>query len=79
MIFDYTDKTKGLIERVRAFMDEHVYPNEARYEQEVAEGERWKVLPVIEELKPHGQGCRACGTCSSTSPITTPVNGKAPA
>ncbi len=52
MIFDYTDKTKGLIERVRAFMDEHIYPNEARYEQEVAEGERWKVLPVIEELKP---------------------------
>ena len=27
MIFEYTDKTKGLIERVRAFMDEHVYPN----------------------------------------------------
>ena len=52
MMFDYSDKSKALIERVRAFMDEHIYPNEARYEQEVAEGERWKVLPVIEELKP---------------------------
>ncbi len=52
MMFDYSDKTKALIERVSAFMDEHVYPNEDRYEQEVAEGDRWKVLPVIEELKP---------------------------
>ena len=52
MMFEYSDKTKGLIERVSAFMDAHIYPNEARYEQEVAEGERWKVLPVIEELKP---------------------------
>ena len=52
MMFEYSDKTKGLIEQVTGFMDEHVYPNEARYEQEVATGERWKVLPVIEELKP---------------------------
>ncbi len=52
MIFDYSDKTNALIERLRAFMDEHIYPNEARYEAEVAEGDRWKVLPIIEELKP---------------------------
>ncbi len=52
MMFDYSDKMTGLIERLRAFMDEHIYPNEARYEREVGEGERWKVLPVIEELKP---------------------------
>ena len=52
MMFDYSDKAKGLIDRVRGFMDEHIYPNEARYEQEVGEGDRWKVLPVIEELKP---------------------------
>ncbi|MBC7497284.1 MAG: acyl-CoA dehydrogenase family protein, partial [Sphingomonadaceae bacterium] len=52
MMFDYSDKMNGLIERLRAFMDEHIYPNEARYEREVGEGERWKVLPVIEELKP---------------------------
>ncbi|QXQ07643.1 acyl-CoA dehydrogenase family protein [Sphingosinicellaceae bacterium] len=52
MNFDYSDKGKDLIERLRAFMGQHIYPNEARYEQEVAEGERWKVLPLIEELKP---------------------------
>jgi acyl-CoA dehydrogenase len=52
MMFDYSDKSKGLIDKLRGFMDEHIYPNEARYEQEGAEGERWKVIPVIEELKP---------------------------
>ena len=52
MNFDYSDKGKDLIERLRAFMGQHIYPNEARYEQEVGEGERWKVLPLIEELKP---------------------------
>ena len=52
MNFDYSDKGKDLIERVRAFMGQHIYPNEQRYEHEVAEGDRWKVLPVIEELKP---------------------------
>jgi len=52
MNFDYSDNGKAWLERVRAFMEQHIYPNEARYEAEVASGERWKVLPVIEELKP---------------------------
>jgi acyl-CoA dehydrogenase len=33
------------------FMREEVYPAEARYRAEVAEGPRWKVIPVVEELK----------------------------
>ncbi len=52
MMFDYSDKMNDLLERLRGFMNEHIYPNEARYEAEVADGDRWKVLPVIEELKP---------------------------
>ena len=52
MNFEYSAKTREMIGRVRAFMDEHIYPNEKRYAEEVASGERWKVLPVIEELKP---------------------------
>lgn len=52
MHFDYTPRMKEMQERLRAFMDEHIYPNEARYEQEVSTGERWKVIEVIEELKP---------------------------
>ena len=52
MHFEYSRRTQEMLERVRAFMDEHIYPNEARYEEEAHQGERWKVIPVIEELKP---------------------------
>jgi acyl-CoA dehydrogenase len=52
MIFDYTPRMKEMQERLRAFMDEHIYPNEARYEEEAHKGERWKVIQVIEDLKP---------------------------
>ncbi|MDO7843119.1 acyl-CoA dehydrogenase family protein [Sphingomonas immobilis] len=38
-------------DRVKAFMDAHVFPNEERYEREVEEGARWKELPLVEELK----------------------------
>src|SRR3954462_12875775 len=38
-------------DRVRGFMGEHVRPRAADYEAQQREGERWKVLPVIEELK----------------------------
>jgi len=51
MNFDYTDKVKSLQQRLRAFMDEHIYPNEKRYYQEI-ENDRWAPTKVIEELKP---------------------------
>ncbi|MFZ5747607.1 MAG: acyl-CoA dehydrogenase family protein [Pseudomonadota bacterium] len=38
--------------RVRAFMNAHVVPAQARYRAELAEGPtRWRALPVVEELK----------------------------
>jgi acyl-CoA dehydrogenase len=52
MEFDYPPKTQALLVRLRAFMDEHIYPNEQRYLREVASGDRWAPLPLIEELKP---------------------------
>ena len=51
MEFDYSPKVIGLQGRLRAFMDEHVYPNERRYREEVAQGDRWQPLRLIEELK----------------------------
>ncbi len=45
-------KVQELKARLEAFMDEHIYPNEARYYRESEEGGPWKVQPVIEELKP---------------------------
>ena len=52
MHFDFSDKVKDYQRRLEAFMDEHIYPNEARFEAEVAEGDRWQPTRVVEELKP---------------------------
>jgi len=38
-------------DKVRAFMDTEVRPRAGDYEAEQREGDRWKSLPVIEELK----------------------------
>jgi len=51
MDFEYSPKVKALQKRVGAFMDSHVYPNQKRYKEEVAAGDRWQPVAVIEELK----------------------------
>ena len=38
-------------DRVTAFMDEHIRPRVREYEEQQREGARWKVLPVVDELK----------------------------
>jgi acyl-CoA dehydrogenase len=52
MNFEYSDKVKYLQKKLSAFMDEHIYPNEATFYEQQSTGERWKVIPIIEELKP---------------------------
>ncbi|HZT48830.1 MAG TPA: acyl-CoA dehydrogenase family protein, partial [Hyphomicrobiaceae bacterium] len=51
MDFEYSPKVKALQAKLQAFMETHVYPNEKRYRDEVADGDRWKPVPVVEELK----------------------------
>ena len=51
MDFEYSAKTKDLLKRLNAFMDEHVYPNEKRFHDEVAAVDRWQPTKVVEELK----------------------------
>jgi acyl-CoA dehydrogenase len=51
MNFDHSSKVKDFEQRLVAFMDEHIYPNEARYHHEI-EQNRWHPVKVIEELKP---------------------------
>lgn len=51
MEFEFSDKVSELRSRLLAFMDEHIYPNEQRFYEEV-ERDRWKPTRVIEELKP---------------------------
>jgi acyl-CoA dehydrogenase len=52
MDFEFSDNAKDLQKRVTAFMEEHVYPNEAKYKEHCHGTNRWQPVPVIEELKP---------------------------
>jgi acyl-CoA dehydrogenase len=55
MDFSHTGKVKALQKRVSAFMEEHVYPAEARFEAEMdaarKAGNPWQPALVVEELK----------------------------
>jgi acyl-CoA dehydrogenase len=51
MTFEFSEKTKELQKRLQRFMDDHVYPNEQRFHEEV-ERDRWKPTKIIEEVKP---------------------------
>ncbi|HSI88612.1 MAG TPA: acyl-CoA dehydrogenase family protein [Pyrinomonadaceae bacterium] len=51
MDYDYSKRSLELQERLLRFMDEHVYPNEAAYDLEVAKGDRWEPLRLIDDLK----------------------------
>ncbi len=51
MDFDHPPRVRELQARLGAFMDAHVYPSEALYDRQVAEGDRWVAPAIIEELK----------------------------
>jgi acyl-CoA dehydrogenase len=55
MDFEYSPKVKQLQERLNAFMDEHIYPNEAAFfaeiEQNRRNGDAWVPTKLMEELK----------------------------
>ena len=52
MDFGFDDKTSQLRERLLEFMDECVYPAEARFRAEAASADDpWGIPPVLEELK----------------------------
>ena len=50
MNFEVSEKTRELQQRLQAFMDSHVYPNEEKFEAEIVQA-RWKPTQIVEELK----------------------------
>ena len=56
MDFSYSPRTLDLQARLQAFMDQHIYPAEGRWWEEIEAntqaGRRWSPLRVIEDLKP---------------------------
>jgi acyl-CoA dehydrogenase len=51
MEFTYSDKVAALQDKLRGFMDQHVYPNEAQHAREVETGDRWQPTALMEDLK----------------------------
>jgi acyl-CoA dehydrogenase len=51
MDFSISERQKHWRDRVIAFMDAHVYPAVGTFAAQSNEGERWKVIPIVEELK----------------------------
>jgi acyl-CoA dehydrogenase len=51
MLFELSAKTRELQSRLSAFMENHVYPNEKTYEEQLRSGDRWRPPTVVEELK----------------------------
>jgi acyl-CoA dehydrogenase len=50
MNFEYSDKVNDLLQRVCAFMDEYIYPNEHKMHEQLAQ-DPWSTPPLMNELK----------------------------
>jgi acyl-CoA dehydrogenase len=51
MQFTHSDKVVALQDKLRDFMDQHIYPNEARHDHEIETGDRWQPTALMEDLK----------------------------
>lgn len=51
MQLDISDQSKPLRDEILAFIDKHIIPNEQKYSEQMTTGERWKIIPLMEELK----------------------------
>ncbi len=51
MDFNMSDRQREWLDRVRSFMTKHVRPAEPIYRKQDETGDRWKVIPILEELK----------------------------
>lgn len=50
MDFEHSPRVKQLQQKLTAFMEAHVYPNEHRFKEQVA-AHRWSTPPIVAELK----------------------------
>jgi acyl-CoA dehydrogenase len=51
MLFEASERATTLASQLSAFMAEHIHPNERLFHQQVAAGNRWQPVPVIDTLK----------------------------
>ena len=67
MEFAFNEKVESLRQRLIAFRDEYILPNEATFRDQVDSGDRWQPVPVIAELK---EKARAAGLWNLFLPDT---------
>lgn len=60
MVFEHSPRTQDLLARLNAFFEEHIYPNERRYHEEMSAfrlaGNPWQTPRLVEELKVLARG-----------------------
>jgi acyl-CoA dehydrogenase len=56
--FQHSARTRDYLERLGAFMDEQIYPNEERFEAQLRGGDRWQEPALLEELKQKARAAR---------------------
>jgi alkylation response protein AidB-like acyl-CoA dehydrogenase len=74
MDFSLGDAETEWRDRVRAFMDRHVRPRTGDYDEQQRQGDRWKVLPVVEELKEKARAGGLWNLFMPPSHSATPVD-----
>jgi acyl-CoA dehydrogenase len=65
--FDFSPEVQELRHKLIAFMAEHVYPNQEKWQAHVTSDRRWEPVPIIEELKAKA---RAAGLWNLWQPKT---------
>ncbi len=73
MHFDFSLQVQELQQKLTAFMNEYIYPNEKTVYEQLNEGDRWQPIPIIEELKPKA---KAAGLWNLFLPIDSDPDGQ---
>ena len=58
MDFEFSARTRDYLQRLGAFMDEHIYPNEERFYAQLSEGNRWEEPALLAQLRQKAQAAR---------------------
>ena len=51
MNFSYSERVQSLVQKLLAFMDEHIYPKEQTYLDQINQSNRWQPTDIVEQLK----------------------------
>jgi acyl-CoA dehydrogenase len=49
--FQVSPRAREVYQKLRAFMEARVYPNERLFHEQINQGDRWQPVPLMEELK----------------------------